>query len=62
MFGIGSASGSVIGLALWESVGTRVWLICGVACLFGMAAGWLGIRQTPAEQPQPTSTEGKGDG
>jgi MFS family permease len=44
MFGVGSASGSVIGLALWESVGTNVWLICGAACLVGMVAGWFGVR------------------
>jgi MFS family permease len=55
MFGVGSASGSVIGLALWESVGTNVWLICGVACLVGMVAGWYGVRPVvPADEaPSP---------
>lgn len=50
MFGIGSASGSVIGLAIWQQVGEAVWWICGLAALVGIAAGWYGIRPRAADE------------
>jgi MFS family permease len=53
MFGIGSASGGVVGLAVWNAVGTAVWWWCGVACLVGIAAAWQGMRP-PAPAPTPT--------
>ncbi|HZB51104.1 MAG TPA: MFS transporter, partial [Mycobacteriales bacterium] len=47
MFGIGSATGSVAGLAVWNAVGEAVWWICGLACLLGLLAAGAGMR-TPA--------------
>jgi MFS family permease len=51
MFGIGSASGGVVGLAVWNVAGTAVWWWCGVACLVGIAAAWQGMRP-PAPAPK----------
>jgi MFS family permease len=51
MFGVGSASGSVIGLAVWNQVGEAVWGLCGLACLAGLAAGWTGMRPSVAASP-----------
>ena len=47
MFGIGSATGSVAGLAIWNLVGDAVWWICGLACLLGLLAAGAGMR-TPS--------------
>ena len=44
MFGIGSASGAVAGLAVWNAVGSAVWWICGLACLLGLLAAGAGMR------------------
>jgi MFS family permease len=46
MFGLGSAIGPVLGVALWSSIGGSFWLVCGLACVLGMAAAWHGM--TPA--------------
>ena len=43
MFGIGSASGAVIGLALWSAVGKGVWVIAGLTCVLGLLAAWFGM-------------------
>lgn len=43
MFGVGSASGAVIGLALWSAYGKGVWLIAGAVCLLGLLAAWFGM-------------------
>lgn len=48
MFGVGSASGAVIGLAVWNQVGEAVWPLCGLAALVGLVAGWSGIRPSVA--------------
>lgn len=52
MFGIGSAIGSVAGLAVWNVVGDAVWLWCGLVCLLGVAAAWTGMR--PAVEREST--------
>ena len=43
-FGVGSATGSLTGLAVYNQVGSWVWVWCAVACAVGMAAGWFGMR------------------
>ncbi|MFL6136852.1 MAG: MFS transporter [Frankiaceae bacterium] len=48
MFGIGSASGSVLGLAVWDLVGKAVWPICGAVCGLGLLAASAGMRTVPA--------------
>jgi MFS family permease len=45
LFGIGSAAGSVVGLAIWNAVGEAVWWWCAAACLIGVAAAWRGMQQ-----------------
>jgi MFS family permease len=51
MFGVGSATGAVAGLAVWNLVGEAVWWICGLACLLGLLAAAAGMR-TPAEEKE----------
>ncbi len=54
MFGIGSATGSVAGLAIWNVAGEAVWWICGLACLLGLLAAGAGMRTVdpdPVEEP-----------
>jgi MFS family permease len=56
MFSIGSASGSVIGLAVWDLVGKTLWPICGVVCVLGLLAASAGVRPAPvaeAAAPEP---------
>lgn len=63
-FGIGSAAGSFSGLAVYHLVGRWVWVWCAVACGFGLAAAWLGMRVSaikaaasvdePAPDPEST--------
>lgn len=53
MFGIGSAAGSVLGLAVWTLVGEAVWPICGAVCLLGLLAVSAGMRAVPAEPAAP---------
>lgn len=56
MFGIGSATGSVAGLAVWNLVGEAVWWICGLACLLGLLAAGAGMR-TPVADEQAAEKE-----
>jgi MFS family permease len=62
MFGIGSASGAVIGLALWSAVGKGVWVIAALTCVLGLFAAWFGMHAAAgttvaaaeeAESPDP---------
>lgn len=54
MFGVGSATGSVAGLAIWNVAGEAVWWICGLACLLGLLAAGAGMR-TPAPDEEEAS-------
>lgn len=47
MFGIGSAAGAVLGLAVWGLVGEAVWPICGAVCVLGLLAASAGMRTVP---------------
>jgi hypothetical protein len=51
MFGIGSATGSVAGLAVWHVAGNAVWWISGLACVLGLLAAGAGMRTVdPAKE------------
>lgn len=43
MFGVGSALGPVLGVALWSAVGNLVWVIAGLASVLALAPGLYGI-------------------
>jgi len=51
MFGVGSAAGAVVGLAVWNLVGTAVWWWCAGACLLGIVAAWYGMRPPADADP-----------
>lgn len=52
MFGVGSATGSVAGLAIWNLAGEAVWWICGLACLLGLLAAGAGMRTVTPEDEE----------
>jgi MFS family permease len=67
-FGVGSAAGSLSGLAVYSLVGEWVWVWCAVACGVGLGAAWLGMRvsaikaaaagrDTPTDTPTATADE-----
>ncbi len=43
MFGLGSALGPVLGVALWSGMGNALWIICGAASVLALLPGWYGI-------------------
>lgn len=43
-FGVGSAAGSLFGLAIYSQVGEAVWLWCAAGCVVGLLAAWFGMR------------------
>jgi MFS family permease len=45
MFGLGTAIGPVVGVAVWDMIGVKAWWCWGIACLVALALAWLGIRQ-----------------
>lgn len=51
MFGLGTAVGPAVGVALYHSVGTDVWWMCGLACVLAMAGAWFGMRPPTPESP-----------
>jgi MFS family permease len=44
MFGVGSALGPVVGVALWVQLGPITWVICGAASVAALVPAWYGIR------------------
>ena len=57
MFGIGSATGSVLGIAVWQLAGEAVWPICGLVCVLGLLAASAGMRTVPADPPADPPAE-----
>jgi predicted MFS family arabinose efflux permease len=63
MFGLGAAVGPAAGVALWNSVGSNVWWMCGLASLLALAFGWVGMRDVgpadaeAAEEPAAEAAE-----
>jgi MFS family permease len=50
MFGLGSALGPFLGVWVWNSAGTRVWVWCGVAGAIGVLLAYLGMSGTATEE------------
>lgn len=46
MFGVGSACGSLFGLAVWSQIGEAVWWWCGILAIAGAVPAWFGIRRS----------------
>jgi predicted MFS family arabinose efflux permease len=53
LYGLGSAIGPVIGVAIWNSSGNAVWLWCGVIGAIASLATWFGVRPK-SELSDPT--------
>lgn len=62
MFGLGSAVGPVMGVAVWSAFGRSVWVGCGLFSLVGMVAAWRGMRPagTPARPAEETVADLEG--
>lgn len=43
-FGIGSAAGPVLGIALFIWLGSSFWLLCGMASVLALIPAWAGVR------------------
>jgi MFS family permease len=57
MFGLGTAVGPVLGVALYGAVGTNAWWMFGLGCVVAMAAAWFGMRPpAPAEVRDDATT------
>jgi MFS family permease len=68
MFGLGSALGPFLGVWLWNTSGTQVWVWCGLAgavgvvlAYFGMSSGTAATEEpavdiTPAAEPLPSES------
>lgn len=48
MFGLGTAGGPMIGVALWTTVGSATWVIIGVTSLFAIIPAWYGTTKPTA--------------
>ena len=53
MFGLGSALGPFLGVWLWNSAGTQVWVWCGLAGAVGIVLAYFGMSGSTAETEQP---------
>ncbi|WP_406056591.1 MFS transporter [Kribbella sp. NBC_00889] len=49
MFGLGSALGPFLGVWVWNTSGTRVWVWCGLAGAIGVVLAYFGMTSTTAE-------------
>lgn len=69
MFGLGSALGPFLGVWAWNTVGTQVWVWCGLAGALGVALAYFGMARgaeesteepavdvTPAAEPLPSES------
>ncbi|GAA1683782.1 MFS transporter [Kribbella yunnanensis] len=50
MFGLGSALGPFLGVWVWNSAGTQVWLWCGVLAAIGLVLAYFGMAPARAEE------------
>ena len=53
MFGVGSAIGPIVGVWLFNQVGSQLWVWCGIISLLGLAAAWQGMRSSRAVDAEP---------
>lgn len=56
MFGLGSALGPFIGVWLWNTAGTAVWLWCGVAGAVGIVLAHFGMKRVDIDEPAVDTT------
>ncbi|WP_328994968.1 MFS transporter [Kribbella sp. NBC_01245] len=56
MFGLGSALGPFIGVWLWNTAGTAVWLWCGIAGAVGVVLAHFGMKRVVVEEPAVDTT------
>lgn len=58
VFNFGLAVGPAVGVAIWNSIGRSFWVVCGLACLAGFAASWVGVRSSAAAgQTEPDAAD-----
>ena len=50
MFGLGSALGPFLGVWVWNTSGTRVWVWCGLAGAIGVVLAYFGMAPTTADE------------
>lgn len=56
MFGLGSALGPFIGVWLWNTAGTAVWLWCGIAGAVGVVLAHFGMKRVDIDEPAVDTT------
>lgn len=44
IFGLGSAVGPILGVAVWNEIGGGIWMWCGAIGIIACVAAWCGIR------------------
>lgn len=54
-YGLGSAVGPAVGVAVWNLIGHQAWWLWGLICLGSAALAWSGVRPTTAEEPAPVT-------
>jgi MFS family permease len=54
MFGVGSAIGPAVGVALWTVLGSSFWVWCSALSLLALAAAVRGVRPKAKVEPVPT--------
>jgi MFS family permease len=58
MFGLGTAIGPVVGVALYGVFGANAWWMFGIASVVAMASAWFGMRPPAPAEAEPATTEG----
>ncbi|MFF1816807.1 MFS transporter [Kribbella sp. NPDC058245] len=59
MFGLGSALGPFLGVWVWNSAGTQVWLWCGALGAVGLVLAYFGMAPARAEELASVVVEGE---
>ncbi|TCC66148.1 MFS transporter [Kribbella pittospori] len=57
MFGLGSALGPFLGVWIWNTSGTQVWVLCGLAGGIGVVLAYFGMTPTTAEETTTRTAE-----
>jgi MFS family permease len=55
MFGLGSALGPFLGVWVWNTSGTQVWVWCGLAGAIGVVLAYFGMTPATAKEPEIAS-------
>jgi MFS family permease len=54
MFGLGTAVGPAVGVALWNAIGRSSWWCWGLVCLASTGLAWSGLRHEATDDTKPT--------